>query len=111
MGARIRAARLEKGLSLQELGKSLGVSYQQVQRYENGVNSLAAGMLERLSLRLEKPISWFFNVTEDGPGCDLGILMLQSSYGAALAEIWVKKLSVADRQAVLHLATHLSGGR
>ena len=96
---------------MQELGKSLGVSYQQVQKYEKGVNVIAPGLLARLSLRLEKPISWFFNVTEDGPGCDLGILMLQSSYGAALAEIWVKKLSAADRQAVLHLATYLSGGR
>ena len=96
---------------MQELGKSLGVSYQQVQKYEKGVNVIAPGLLARLSLRLEKPISWFFNVTEDGPGCDLGILMLQRSYGAALAEIWVKKLSAADRQAVLHLATYLSGGR
>jgi transcriptional regulator with XRE-family HTH domain len=96
---------------MQELGESISVSYQQVQKYEKGVNVIAPGLLARISLRLDKPISWFFNVTEGGAGRDLGILMLQSSYGATMAEIWVKKLSAADRQAVLHLATYLSGGR
>ena len=94
---------------MQELGDTLGVSHQQVQKYEKGVNTLGAGVLARISLTLDKPIAWFFDATQDGPTHDLGLLMLQTDYGAALAEIWVRKLNAADRQAVLHLATYLSG--
>ena len=94
---------------MQELGYAIGVSYQQVQKYEKGVNVIAPGLLVRISHKLNKPISWFFNATEDGVIHDVGLLMLQTLYGAALAEIWVRKLNAADRQAVLHLATYLSG--
>lgn len=44
MGERVRAMRLRVGMTQTELGAALGVSFQQVQRYERGVNRLSIGM-------------------------------------------------------------------
>ncbi|KWV60310.1 hypothetical protein AS026_00460 [Rhizobium altiplani] len=44
MGERVRAMRLRVGMTQTELGTALGVSFQQVQRYERGVNRLSIGM-------------------------------------------------------------------
>ena len=64
VGRRIRVRRIEKRLSQTELGNSVGVTFQQVQKYEKGVNRVGAGRLRQISDTLEVPISWFF---EDAP--------------------------------------------
>lgn len=45
----MRALRLERNLTLQELGDQLGISHQQLQKYETGMNRISAGMLPRLA--------------------------------------------------------------
>ena len=59
VGQRVRSKRLECHLSQTELANGIGVTFQQVQRYETGTNRIAAGRLERISERLGVPI-WFF---------------------------------------------------
>ena len=49
VGQRIRARRMAKGMSQTELGKLLGVTFQQVQKYEKGVNRVGAGRLVRVA--------------------------------------------------------------
>jgi transcriptional regulator with XRE-family HTH domain len=61
LGRRIRARRLECGLSQTQLGKRLGVSFQQVQKYEVGANSVSSGRLEQISDLFEVPITFFYD--------------------------------------------------
>jgi transcriptional regulator with XRE-family HTH domain len=60
VGRRVRAFRLQKGLSQEKLADQLGVTFQQVQKYEKGTNRIAAGRLQRIAEILEIPITEFF---------------------------------------------------
>lgn len=60
VGKRIRAARILANLSLDDLGQRIGVSYQQVQKYENGTNRVGAGRLHQISVALRQPLHYFF---------------------------------------------------
>jgi transcriptional regulator with XRE-family HTH domain len=56
----VRTQRLTKGMSQTELGTKIGVTFQQVQKYENGVNRIGAGRLSRIAEVLEVPVTFFF---------------------------------------------------
>ena len=60
VGGRVRACRTLIGMSQTELGKHVGLTYRQIQKYEKGMNRIGAGRLWRFSLILGQPISWFF---------------------------------------------------
>ncbi len=60
VGGRVRARRTLIGMSQGELGKHVGLPPQQIHRYENGMNRIAASRLWVISLVLGRPISWFF---------------------------------------------------
>jgi transcriptional regulator with XRE-family HTH domain len=60
MGHRIRLRRVEQKMSQQDLGTRLGVSFQQVQKYEKGVNRVGANRLEEIARALDVPVSFFF---------------------------------------------------
>ena len=64
VGQRIRARRMAKGMSQTELGNLLGVTFQQVQKYEKGVNRVGAGRLVRVAEALDVPVSFFFGATD-----------------------------------------------
>ena len=61
VGRNIRIQRLAKGLSQTELANALGVTFQQVQKYEKGVNRVGAGRLAKIADTLAVPISFFFD--------------------------------------------------
>lgn len=63
MGLRIRVRRVELQLSQSDLAKLLGVSFQQIQKYEKGVNRIGPGRLEQLAAALGAPVSFFFGGT------------------------------------------------
>ncbi len=65
VGSRVRLKRTMMGLSQEKLGESLGVTFQQVQKYEKGANRIGASRLQQISAILKTPISFFF---EDAPG-------------------------------------------
>ena len=60
VGGRVRARRTLIGMSQTELGKRVGLGFQQIQKYEKGMNRIGAGRLWQFSLVLGQPISWFF---------------------------------------------------
>ena len=60
VGGRVKAGRTLIGMSQEELGEHVGLSFQQIQKYEKGVNRIAASRLWQFSLILGRPISWFF---------------------------------------------------
>jgi transcriptional regulator with XRE-family HTH domain len=61
VGARIRLRRTLMGLSQERLGEALGLTFQQVQKYERGINRVGASRLYDLSRALDVPISFFFD--------------------------------------------------
>lgn len=66
VGKRLRQARLLGGLSQEELGDGIGVSFQAVQKYEQGENRLSASRLFRAAELLHQPVSFFFDALEGG---------------------------------------------
>ncbi len=68
IGLRIRTRRLELGVSQETLADMLGVTFQQVQKYEKGVNRVAASRLFELASVLDAPVSYFFQgLTSSAP--------------------------------------------
>lgn len=65
VGSRIRLRRTMLGMSQEKLGESLGITFQQVQKYEKGTNRVGASRLQNISAILNVPVSFFF---EDAPG-------------------------------------------
>jgi transcriptional regulator with XRE-family HTH domain len=66
VGQRIRIQRLSQGLSQTSLADQLGVTFQQVQKYEKGVNRVGAGRLTRIAKVLGVPVSAFFGAHDGG---------------------------------------------
>jgi len=60
VGARVRERRLSLGLTLTDLGDSVGLTFQQIQKYERGANRISASRLWGLSNLFDVPIEWFF---------------------------------------------------
>ncbi len=60
VGGRVKAGRTLIGMSQEEFGKHAGLTFQQIQKYENGMNRIVASRLWVISLILGRPISWFF---------------------------------------------------
>jgi transcriptional regulator with XRE-family HTH domain len=65
VGSRIRLRRTMLGMSQEKLGESLGITFQQIQKYEKGTNRVGASRLQNISNILNVPVSFFF---EDAPG-------------------------------------------
>lgn len=65
VGSRIRLRRTMLGMSQEKLGESLGITFQQIQKYEKGTNRVGASRLQNISGILNVPVSFFF---EDAPG-------------------------------------------
>src|SRR3954449_7580465 len=64
VGARLRLRRSMLGLSQAKLGEAIGLTFQQVQKYERGANRIGASRLHELSRVLDVPISFFFDDTD-----------------------------------------------
>ena len=60
IGRLVRAQRQQKGLSQSDLAERIGVTFQQVQKYENGTNRISIGRLARIAEALDVPPTFFF---------------------------------------------------
>ena len=60
VGSRVRMRRLMLGLSQTKIADALGLTFQQVQKYEKGVNRISASRLQHMCNVLEVPVSYFF---------------------------------------------------
>jgi transcriptional regulator with XRE-family HTH domain len=60
VGRNIRVHRLVKGLTQEVLGEKLGVTFQQIQKYEKGTNRVGSGRLYQIAAILEMPVTAFF---------------------------------------------------
>jgi len=61
VGNQVRMRRMMLGMSQERLGDALGISFQQVQKYEKGANRIGAGRMQQISNILQAPIEFFFD--------------------------------------------------
>ena len=73
VGARIRLRRRMQGVSQEKLADALGLTFQQVQKYERGANRVSASKLYEIAAALQSPISYFFDGLADPAGDDAGV--------------------------------------
>jgi transcriptional regulator with XRE-family HTH domain len=60
VGSRVRMRRIMLGMSQEKLGEALGLTFQQVQKYEKGTNRVSAGRLQRIAELLNVPVTFFY---------------------------------------------------
>jgi len=117
VGTRIRMRRQLMNMSQEKLGNSLGVTFQQVQKYERGTNRVGASRLWDISRILDVPISFFydgldndFEYVQAAEGDQMPIIydFINSSDGVALAKAVSKIKNKAVRRQILELARSLA---
>jgi len=117
VGSRVRLRRQLKKMSQEKLGDELGVTFQQVQKYERGANRVGASRLYRLSRVLEVPVQFFFEglgdkTTVTGLAEDdqtpIVYDFIQSSDGVSLAESFSRISDSKVRRRVLELVRTLA---
>lgn len=100
VGSRIRLRRTLLGMSQEKLGDALGLTFQQVQKYERGVNRVGASRLFDISRVLDVPISFFFDDMPEGlqdtpvsgpRGRTYGFSEAQEPFGAGLDDHMTKR--------------------
>jgi transcriptional regulator with XRE-family HTH domain len=114
VGRRIRAQRLVRGLSQTDLGKSLGITFQQVQKYEKGANRVGAGRLTRIAEVLNVPVSFFFSsIEQPGPGRDASEALgfLETAGAVRLVKAYADIRDVDVRRALVDLAESIAAGK
>lgn len=114
VGRRVRSRRLECRLSQTELADRIGVTFQQVQKYEKGVNRIGAGRLQRISEALEVPISFFFGggtgtSSRDQGGASESVFgFMQTSGSVRIVKAFHKIKSRKARQLLVEMAEELA---
>jgi transcriptional regulator with XRE-family HTH domain len=104
VGRRVRVFRLQKGLSQEKLGDALGVTFQQVQKYEKGTNRIGAGRIQRIAEILDVPVTNFFTSHgHKGATSNEMVELLDTAAGLRLVRAYLRIRDSQTRHAVIHL--------
>jgi transcriptional regulator with XRE-family HTH domain len=120
VGSRIRLRRNMLGVSQEKLGELLGITFQQIQKYEKGSNRVGASRLQAISTILNVPVSFFFedapgestargSFAEDG-GTSYVVDFLSSTEGLQLNRAFVRIRDGKVRKKILDLVKTLAEG-
>ena len=109
IGQRLRARRMEQHMSQDELGHQLGVSFQQVQKYEKGVNRVGAARLQQIATALQTDVVYFIGDMKNGKECAPSKLttFMATKDGIAIVEAMMRLDNAALRRSVIDLARKL----
>jgi transcriptional regulator with XRE-family HTH domain len=119
VGSRIRMRRLMLGMSQEKLGNGLGLTFQQVQKYEKGTNRIGAGRLQLISQLLQVPLPFLFEGAPHLPGQPSGIgpapspayvfNFLATTDGLALTKAFMQIKQESLRRRIVHLVEEIAG--
>jgi len=116
VGGRLRMRRMMLGMSQTNLGDALGITFQQVQKYESGANRISASRLQHISHFLQVPVPFFFEGAPDrprgagGPATpDYVSEFLSSTDGLALVKAFPKIKEAKLRRRVVQLVEEIAG--
>src|SRR5579859_186126 len=100
LGKRIRPRRVEMKISQSDLADKLGVSFQQVQKYEKGVNRVGAARLQQIATALDVPVTFFYDGDNKSREVE-SLLLLDSAFSLRLLRAYSKiKDQTVQRQLV-----------
>lgn len=112
VGARVAARRMALGLSQTALARALGVSFQQLQKYETGVNRISASRLHRIAMATGASVADFFpdggSESEGGDGLERLRMLTDTAEGRAVAQAFPRILDQGTRQAVARVVEALA---
>lgn len=109
VGRRMRIRRLERQMSQTELATRLGVTFQQVQKYEKGLNRVGAGRLMRVAEALEVPVSFFFLSDTDSEQDKPAVMtFLDTAYSVRLVQAFSRINERSVQRAIVDLVERLS---
>jgi transcriptional regulator with XRE-family HTH domain len=111
IGRKIRALRLQRGLSQTSLAGAIGLTFQQVQKYEKGTNRVSAGRLQKIADLLDTPITFFYRgmgaPTRKRETDGAGLALVQSKGALRLLRSYAEISSRSTKYALVVLAESL----
>ena len=119
VGSRVRMRRMMLNMSQEKLGDSLGLTFQQIQKYEKGTNRIGASRLQQISLILQVPVSCFFEGAPAPTGRPQGFDeapspayltdFMTSTDGFALAKAFQRIENAKLRRRIVELVQEMGG--
>src|SRR5215831_15183531 len=118
VGSRVRMRRLMLAMSQEKLGDALGLTFQQVQKYEKGTNRIGASRLQQISHILQVPVAFFFEgapnaLAPQGSGSALSMAeiddFISDSEGLRLIRAFMRIDNAALRRRIVMLVQEIAG--
>jgi transcriptional regulator with XRE-family HTH domain len=120
VGSRVRMRRMMLNMSQEKLGDALGLTFQQVQKYEKGTNRIGASRLQQISTILQVPVSFFFEGAPSMPGQSQSGMseapspayvsdFLATSDGLSLVKAFMRVKSSKLRRRIVDLVEQIAG--
>jgi transcriptional regulator with XRE-family HTH domain len=121
VGSRVRMRRMMLGMSQEKLGDALGLTFQQVQKYEKGTNRIGASRLQQISQILQVPVAFFFEGaphlaggpvpegTEHAPSPAYVSDFLATSDGLSLTKAFMRIPDAKLRRRIVDLVQQIAG--
>jgi len=120
VGSRVRLRRMMLGMSQEKLGENLGITFQQIQKYEKGTNRIGASRLQHIARVLTVPVSFFFEDAPGGVAAEPGgmaeqpsasyvVDFLSSSEGIQLNKAFIRIKDAKLRRKVIELVRAMAG--
>jgi transcriptional regulator with XRE-family HTH domain len=116
---RVRMRRLMLGRSQTQLGEALGLTFQQVQKYEKGTNRISASRLQRISEEFQVPVEFFFEgaphvrgqhtAQPDAPSPQFVSDYLATSDGLHLTKAFMQIPNAKLRRSIVNLVEQMAG--
>ncbi len=116
VGARVRMRRFLVGMSQGRLAEQLGVSFQQVQKYEKGASRISASRLQAIAGVFDVPVGFFFeniadpSQVDDGLSPDASEASLLTRDGMALNKAFIRIRNAKIRRSIIELVKLLADG-
>ena len=121
VGSRVRMRRMMLGMSQEKLGDALGLTFQQVQKYEKGTNRIGASRVQQISQILQVPVAFFFegapdlqplqngaNGAEQAPSPGYVSDFLATSEGLALTKAFTRIKEAKLRRRIVDLVEEIA---
>ena len=119
VGSRVRLRRMMLSMSQEKLGEHLGITFQQIQKYEKGTNRIGASRLQHIARVLSVPVAFFFEDAPGAPAKTAGMAelrsanhivdFLSSSEGIQLNKAFVRIKDAKLRRRVIDLVRAMAG--
>jgi transcriptional regulator with XRE-family HTH domain len=120
VGSRVRLRRMMLSMSQEKLGEHLGITFQQIQKYEKGTNRIGASRLQHIARVLAVPVSFFFEDAPETPAGQAGgmaeprstsyvVDFLSSSEGLQLNRAFVRVKDARVRRRIVELVKAVAG--